>query len=306
MIGNNYGSTTKLQALFRYTILYFVVLNIYCRMIEDIDDGSTTKLHVYYVIQFIYCSLTVMGCLMAMFCILIVWRSCQILIKMVFFLVFSNFFIGLIGFLSSPFIGVWFSDNKKLCTVQGVAFFFFEKAGWMWISSMALFMVIIVRGTSEAKLNRMLPLVHLVCWGVSFSLSVPFFPYVAPIETFDGKRGHWCAMGKSNLIIPALFLPLVVLFVFNLICVIYILVKLYFNYKTTQEVYTKLLSTRRSYKIRKFFFRLVAIPIIFMLCYSGDISARILELFKINSSLDLQFVALFIWLEGFLKYLVYV
>lgn len=105
---------------------------------EDIvnDKKMLSDERIYEVLQTIYSTLTTVCCGVAIVLILIVWRKSKMVIKMVFFLgihlnilfyyaysnvtftVSSQFIIGLIGFLSSPIIGVDFSSMVFLSSAM--------------------------------------------------------------------------------------------------------------------------------------------------------------------------------------------
>eukprot|EP00026_Physarum_polycephalum_P012549 Phypoly_transcript_12870.p1 GENE.Phypoly_transcript_12870~~Phypoly_transcript_12870.p1 ORF type:complete len:301 (+),score=13.86 Phypoly_transcript_12870:111-1013(+) len=273
-------------------------------MTEGPYDDDKVALHVYNFLQMIYCLLSIVGCSVAMICILIVWRSSQILIKLIFFIILTQLISCIVGFLASPVVGVDFTQSHNVCVIQGLIFIFVQKAGLMWIATITLCMALIASGHAESSLNRFHYLFHVICWGVASALSFPFIPHIARIEFFGGKLSTWCVV-KGDWVIGSFFVPLVILFTFNFICIIYIMAKFSSNYSETQEVYTKLLATRSKPKIRKFFLRLALIPVIFVFCYTGDIIYRVLLIMKEPISLPFLFVTEFLWLEGFLFALVY-
>ena len=111
-------------------------------------------------------------------------------------------------------------------------------------------MALIAKGVAESSLNRFYPLFHLISWGVSAVLSVPFISHIGPLEPSVGPTTWYvyfifnmfnilftfvylnafylppfrCAV-KGDWVIGSFFVPLVVLFIFNFVCILYIIAK---------------------------------------------------------------------------------
>lgn len=263
-------------------------------------------MQVYYFVQMLFCLLSIIGCFVAMVCILIVWRSSKILIKIIFWIVLTQFVVCFIGFLSAPAIGVDFTTSHALCMAQGLTMIFFEKVSLMWVSVMSFCMLLIARGTPEIDLNRFHLLFHVICLAIPAALSFPYYKYIVPIQSYTEILTRWCIVGGDKTI-PSFMIPLLILFLFNIVCIIYIIIKFTTNYKETQEVYTKLLATRSRPRIRKFFLRLILIPIFFVFCFSGDVIYRLLLVLGDRKSIHhfLLFMCEATWLQGFFFSLTY-